>query len=138
MPKRSLSDYEFSSVADELRLEVLSVVSSSAVPKSRRFTFAVPMAETAREVVSEIERGEAYYPNTPRNVEERKSHYSLAIAACNMLMRDVQALIDDGKRKGCGTHAHSFERLAELTDREIALLKGARSRVRLLGGGGRG
>ena len=135
---RSLSDYEFSSNADELRLEVLSVVSSSAIPKSRRFTFAVPMAETAREIVVEIERGEAYYPNTPGNVEARKSHYTLAIAACNALMRDVQALIEDGKRKGCGTHARSFARLAELADREIALLKGARSRVRLLSGGGKG
>ena len=130
---RNLSSYEFYNTAIELRVEVLSVITSSAIPKSRRFTFAVPMAETARSVVYNIVRGYAFYPNTAENVAARKRYYTLAIADCEQLYQDAQAYLETYRRKGDDQHAGAFLRMAELVDREIALLKGTRDRVKLIG-----
>jgi len=130
---RNLSGYEFYNTAIELRVEVLSIITSAAIPKSRRFTFAVPMAETARSVVYNIARGYAFYPNSAVNVAARKRYYTLAIADCEQLYQDAQAYLEVYRRKGDDQHAGAFMRMAELVDREIALLKGARDRVKLIG-----
>lgn len=130
---RNLSSYEFYNTAIELRVEVLSIITSSAIPKSRRFTFAVPMAETARSVVYNIVRGYAFYPNSAENVAARKRYYTLAIADCEQLYQDAQAYLEVYRRKGDGQHAGAFGRMAELVDKEIALLKGTRDRVKLIG-----
>ena len=37
---RNLSEREFYNTAIELRVEVLGIITSSAIPKSQRFTFA--------------------------------------------------------------------------------------------------
>lgn len=133
---RSLSTCEFYNTAIELRVEVLGIITSSAIPKSQRFTFAVPMAETARSVVYNIVKGQAFYPNSPENVAARKRHYTLAIADCEQLYQDTQAYLEAYRRKGSAQHAGAFQRMAELVDTEIKLLKGARSGVKLIKRGG--
>ncbi len=133
---RSLSTCEFYNTAIELRVEVLGIITSSAIPKSQRFTFAVPMAETARSVVYNIVKGQAFYPNSPENVAARKRHYTLAIADCEQLYQDTQAYLEVYRRKGSAQHAGAFQRMAELVDTEIKLLKGARSGVKLIKRGG--
>ncbi len=130
---RNLSEREFYHVAVELRVEVLCIVASSVIPKSRRFTFAVPMAQTARDVVMEVVAADAFYPGSEENVAARKRHLTLAIAACEMLMQDAQAYIEVYRRRGEAVRVGAFERVTELADREIALLKGARKNVKLLG-----
>jgi len=130
---RNLSDHEFYNTAIELRLEVLSVISSSAIPKSQRFTVAVPMAQTARGVVYNIVKADAFYPNTAENVAARKRYLTLAIADCEQLYQDSQAYLENDRRKGNGQHAGAFERMAGLVDTEIKLLKGARKGVTLIG-----
>ena len=133
---RGLSECEFYNTAVELRAEVLALVHSSAMPKSQRFTFAVPMAETARGVVRDVCRGQAFYPNTEKNVEARKGYYTMAVAGCEMLMQDCQAFLALARRVGnAGAKASAFTRVVELADSEIALLKAARSGVRLRGKG---
>lgn len=112
---------------------MLGLITSSAIPKSQRFTFAVPMAETARGVVYNIVRGYAFYPNSMDNVAARKRYYTLAIADCEQLYQDAQAYLEVYRRKGDDQHAGAFLRMAELVDREIALLKGTRDRVKLIG-----
>ncbi len=97
---RNLSEREFYHVAVELRVEVLGIVASSVIPKSRRFTFAVPMAQTARDVVMEVVTADAFYPGSEENVAARKRHLTLAIAACEMLMQDAQAYIEVYRRRG--------------------------------------
>ena len=105
---RNLSGYEFYNTAIELRVEVLSIITSAAIPKSRRFTFAVPMAETARSVVYNIARGYAFYPNSVENVAARKRYYTLAIADCEQLYQDAQAYLEVYRRKGDDQHAGAF------------------------------
>lgn len=130
---RNLSEREFYNTAIELRVEVLGIVTSSAIPKSQRFTFAVPMAETARSVVYNIVKSEAFYPNTAENVAARKRYLTLAVADCEQLYQDAQAYLEVYRRKGDTQHAGAFERMAGLVDSEIKLLKGARKGVQLIG-----
>ncbi len=132
---RGVSSYEFYNTAIELRVEVLMLVTGSAIPKSRRFTFAVPMADTARELVADVVRADAFYPNTEEGVAMRRRYLTLAMACCGQLMQDVQAYLEVYRRKpgAPAPHASSFERVAALCETERKLLKGARDRVRLLG-----
>lgn len=102
---RNLSEREFYNNAIELRVEVLGIITSSAIPKSQRFTFAVPMAETARSVVYNIVKSEAFYPNTPENVAARKRYLTLAVADCEQLYQDAQAYLEVYRRKGDTQHA---------------------------------
>ena len=82
---RNLSTFEYFNTAVSIRNEVTRLVTSGAVPKSYRFIFAVPMAETARSVVFNLVKADAFYPNTQRNVEERKHYMTLALADLNQL-----------------------------------------------------
>ena len=63
---RNLSTFEYFNTAVSIRNEVTRLVTSGAVPKSYRFIFAVPMAETARSVVFNLVKADAFYPNTQR------------------------------------------------------------------------
>ncbi len=135
--QRGLSAFEFYNTAIELRIEVLMLVSGSAIPKSRRFTFAVPMAETAREVVHNVVRADAFYPNSEENVAARRRYLTLAIADVEQLRQDAQAYLEVYRRKGDPHHARAFERMLELCERETKLLKGARDGVKLIGRKGR-
>ena len=130
---RNLSSYEFYTQAVELRLSVLSLVSGSTIPKSRRFTFAVPMAESARSVVYNIVKADAFYPNSEDAVTMRKRYLTLAIADVEQIERDMQAYAELYRRLNGEQHAHRFAMTCELCEREIELLKGARKNVRLIG-----
>lgn len=79
MRNRNLSSFEYFNTAVAIRNDVTRLVTSRDVPKSYRFIFAVPMAETARSVVFNLVKADAFYPNTPRNVDERK-RFSLTIS----------------------------------------------------------
>lgn len=130
---RNLSDREFFNTAIALRTEVLLVANGSEIPKSLRFTFAVPMAQSARAVVENILIADAFYPNTLANVEKRKEYHTYAIAQCEMVMQDLQTLIDFQQRRNASSKVGAFEKLVEVCDTEIKLLRGARKNVRLLG-----
>ena len=81
MRNRNLSSFEYFNTAVAIRNDVTRLVTSRDVPKSYRFIFAVPMAETARSVVFNLVKADAFYPNTARNVDERKRYMTLALAA---------------------------------------------------------
>ena len=128
---RALSTFEFFSSAIELRAEATRVAMSDAIPKRWRFTFAEPMAATARDVVANVVTADAFYPNTPENVVARKRHLTLAIAACEMLCQDLQCAM----ALGLPVKASRLEGLLERVEHEVKLLKGARSGVKLIGKG---
>ena len=93
MRNRNLSSFEYFNTAVAIRNDVTRLVTSRDVPKSYRFIFAVPMAETARSVVFNLVKADAFYPNTPRNVDERKRYMTLALADLNQLYQDMQSLL---------------------------------------------
>lgn len=128
MRLRSVSSQEFFNNALQINSDVLSLVSrDDVIPKRYRFLIAVPVAETAREVVVEINRAEAFYPSNAANVLQRKKHYNLAIAACEQLYLDIQTII--GNRKLPAT-ASKFEDVAASIATEIKLIKGARDNTK--------
>lgn len=79
--KRNLSTKKFFMKALDIQTETARLAhKESVVPKSYRFTFGVPMCETARSIVANIEYADASYPNTSWGVIERKKHLAMAIA----------------------------------------------------------
>lgn len=128
---RNLSSFEYFNTAVATRNEVTRLVTSGAVPKSYRFIFAVPMAETARSVVFNLVKADAFYPNTPRNVEERKHYMTLALADLNQLYQDLQCLL----AMNLPVKVARFEEISESIENDIKLIKGARAGVKLIGKG---
>lgn len=128
---RNLSAHKYFTLALEIRAEITKKVTTKQLPKSYRFVFAVPMAETARSLVMNLVKADAFYPNTARNVEERKRFMTLAIADCNQLLQDLQCL----KSLNSNISLSWFETLIQNVDDDIKLIKGARSGVKLIGKG---
>ncbi|MDN0055614.1 hypothetical protein [Collinsella ihumii] len=129
MRNRHLSSYEFFNTAVALRTAVTRLATSSAVPKSHRFVLSVPMAETARSLVYNLVKSDAFYPNTEHGVQMRKHFMTLAMADCDQLDQDVQLIL----ALGLPVRPTQFEPICEMIATEIALIKGARDRVKLIG-----
>ena len=126
---RNLSEREFYTNAVSLRVEVNRLMASSTVvPKSYRLLNAVPTVETARSVVHNIVRADSFYPNTEENVQQRRYFLTMAIADCRQLEQDFQCLL----ALGLG-NPKRFEAVVDQIEREVALLKGSRKGVRLIG-----
>ena len=126
---RNISQFEFYNTAIDIRVRITRLVTSSAVPKSYRFTFAVPMAQAARSMVYNIVTADAFYPNSEDAVTLRKRHLTLAIADCEQLYQDMQCLL----AIGLPVPVSRLDEISEALDREIELLKGARKGVKLIG-----
>ncbi|MEG0791685.1 MAG: hypothetical protein RSG23_08650 [Gordonibacter sp.] len=127
---RSLSRLEFYQNALALRVEVNRImVNEKIVPKRYRLTNAVPTIETARSVVVNVNTANAFFPNTAHNVLMRKHYMTLAIADCEQLKLDLMCMIE----LGFVDSVNRLERVVEMVEREIALLKGARKNVKLVG-----
>lgn len=91
---RKEADTDFLSLAAEIRVEVLSLVGNeNVVPKRKRLVLGVPMAETARSLVYNVNRANRFYPSNSYNVLERKRYLGLAMADCDMLEQDLQCLV---------------------------------------------
>ena len=131
MRNRNLSSFEYFNTAVAIRNDVTRLVTSRDVPKSYRFIFAVPMAETARSVVFNLVKADAFYPNTSRNIDERKRYMTLALADLNQLYQDMQSL----PTMGLPIKAARLEGILDRIDSDIKLIKGARAGVKLIGKG---
>ena len=145
--KRSLSRMEFFIRAQTIHVEAARLAhKEKVVPKSYRFTFGVPMCEAARSMIANIERSDAFYPNTSWAVIERKKYLALAMADASTLYDLIACLIEvrqgptkpgaeesDVPRGGSGVNINELKRLNELLDEEIELLRAAKNGVKLLG-----
>ena len=127
---RDLSNYEYFTTAVRIRKEITALVTSSALPKSYRFVFAVPMAETARSIVHNLVTANAFYPNTEHNVCQRRHYMTLAVADCEQIIQDLQCLIELGIVK-----VSRCERMAGDVETAIKLIKAARKGAKLIGQG---
>jgi hypothetical protein len=125
-----LSDLDFFATALDIFVEVTTLVHSQKVlPKSRRFTHAVPLTDMARSMVYNINRADQFYPNTTHNVLMRRHYLTLALADTEQLSIELGLL----PRMGVDVNMNRFEGVTRLVEREIALLKGTRKKVRLIG-----
>jgi hypothetical protein len=127
---RKLSEFQFYSTALDIFVEVTNLVHSEKVlPKSRRFTHAVPLTDMARSMVYNITKADQFYPNTSHNVLMRRHYLTLAIADVEQLAIEFGLL----PRMGIEVNLNRFEDVTKLIESEIALLKGTRKNVRLIG-----
>ena len=125
---RSLSDKEFFKNAISIRVEITRLMASDkVVPKAYRLMSAVPTVATARELVNNIETANAFHPNTAHGVLQRKHYLTLAIANCYHLVQDLQTLKDIG----LPINLNRFENIAEMLEKEIALLRATKNGARL-------
>ena len=126
--KRSESKTKFMPNAQAIWDEV-ERIQSSKVTKAYRFTLSVPMVETARRCVYNINRADKFYPNTTINVIERRKYLTLAMADAEQLFLDLQ----HAKRVGIGIKDSRLDNLLDMVEDEIRLLKSARNNVKLIG-----
>ena len=126
--KRTESKTKFMPNAQAIWDEV-ERIQSSKVAKSFRFTLSVPMVETARSCVYNINRADKFYPNTTLNVIERKRYLTLAISDAEQIFLDLQ----HAKRVGIGIKDSRLAALLDMVEDEIRLLKTARNHVKLIG-----
>ena len=124
---RNFSNFEYFNTALRIRKEVTQLVTSAAMPKSYRFVFAVPMAQTARSIVYNLVTANAFYPNTEQNAAKRRHYMTLAGADCEQLLQDLQCCADLGVAK-----LSRCANIANDVDTEIKLIKGARHGVRVI------
>lgn len=128
--KRSISDFEFFNTALAIKVEVNRIaLNEKIIPKRYRITNAVPLIDMARNMVYNINRSDQFYPNSSFNVLQRRKYLSLAVADCEQLCLELQSLIEMGRP----IDVNKLEPLVDMVEREIALLKGARKNVRLVG-----
>jgi len=126
--KRSESKTKFMPNAQAIWDEV-ERIQSSKVTKAYRFTLSVPMVETARRCVYNINRADKFYPNTTINVIERRKYLTLAMADAEQLFLDLQ----HAKRVGIGIKDSRLDNLLDMVEDEMRLLKSARNNVKLIG-----
>jgi len=161
--KRGLSSKEFFNKALAIREQVFVLAhKEKVIPKSKRFTFTVPLCDLARSLVRNIEKADAFYPNSSWAVIERKKYLSLAMADVNSLYDEIALLVsirggakkgvewvvcpftghdckpiepDDGQPNGGenGIDLNEFAPLLKDLADEYKLLKGTKNAVKLLG-----
>lgn len=128
--KRSISEYEFFNTALAIKVEVNRIaLNEKIIPKRYRITNAVPLIDMARSCVYNINRSDQFYPNSSFNVLQRRKYLSLAVADCEQLCLELQSLIE----MGLPIDVSKLETLVNMVEKEIALLKGARKNVKLVG-----
>jgi hypothetical protein len=127
---RSLSELQWIMTAKEIRKEIDQIAhSEKVIPKSWRFTHALPLCEEAKNLVHHTRRAYDRYPNTAKNVRERKEFLTLALDDCYDLVDDLQELKD----VGLPINLNRFKKVADMLDAEIGMLKGLRKNTRLTG-----
>ena len=128
--KRSISEFEFFNTALKIKVEVNRIaLNEKILPKRYRITNAVPLIDMARNCVYNINRSDQFYPNSSFNVLQRRKYLSLAVADCEQLCLELQSLIEMGRP----IDVNKLEPLVDMVEQEIALLKGARKNVKLVG-----
>lgn len=126
---RKEADSDYISLAGEIRLEVLSLATNeNVVPKRKRLVLGVPMAETARSLVYNVNRANRFYPSNSYNVLERKRYLGLAMADCDQLEQDLQCLI----AMKCASPSR-LERIAGMIADESSKVSKKRKYTRIIG-----
>lgn len=113
---RSISSVEYHYKATKIYPEVCRVAVSRHVPKSHRFTLAVPMANNARDILYHINKAEEF---KGVDKDKYKEHLRYAHAACIQTFDDLQCLLEILP----DTKPSSFEHLLDELDKECVLLE---------------
>lgn len=127
--KRDDSALKFKWNAQQLVDEVFKFLTTKQIPKAWRFLLSVQTAETARSIEDNIGRAERFSTTTSAGVLKRKEYYTLAIADCDQVLRDLRRM----KAMGAELNKNTVEKLEAMAEEEIRLLAGVRKATKLRG-----
>lgn len=128
--RRERSGVDFHTQAESIYVEVSTLVhSEKVVPKSYRFTHALPLVDMARSMLYNINRAQVFYPNTAHNVQKRKDYLALAIADCEQISVEFGLL----PRLGLSPNMNRFEQITDMIEDEIDQLRRVKNSVKLTG-----
>ena len=127
--KRDDSALKFKWNAQELVDEIFKFLTTKQIPKAWRFLVSTHTAETARSIEYNIGRAERFSPTTSAGVLKRKEFYTLAIADCDQVLRDIRRM----KAMGAPLNKNTVEKLEAMAEEEIKLLSGVRKATKLRG-----
>ena len=127
---RTLSPLQWMTTARDIRVEIDQIAhSDKIIPKSWRFTHAVPLCKSAKRLVRHTRKAYNRYPNTAKNVRKRKKFLQKAIDDCFDIVDDLQELKD----VGLPINLNRFKKVADMLEAEIGLLRGVKNNTRLTG-----
>ena len=126
---RDDSALKFKWNAQELVDEIFKFLTTKQIPKAWRFLVSTHTAETARSIEYNIGRAERFSPTTSAGVLKRKEFYTLAIADCDQVLRDIRRM----KAMGASLNKNTVEKLEAMAEEEIKLLSGVRKATKLRG-----
>ena len=127
---RSMSELQWVMTARKIRVEIDQIAhSEKVVPKSWRFTHAVPLCKAAKNLVHHTRRAYNRYPSTAKNVRKRKKFLKKVIDDCYDLVDDLQELKD----AGLPVNLNRLKKVADMLEEEIGLLKGLKKNTKLTG-----
>ena len=85
--KRRKSGAEFEDNALRLQLKTREI--TNKMPKSQRFTDAIPLYDLSREIYNHVEGGNQIEVKTAKDYEQRRGHFMEALALCASLGAQV-------------------------------------------------
>ena len=118
--KRKTSPLEWQVLATDIRVEIIRLMGSEKiVPKSMRFTLAIPTVKDAHALVRSVIHARDVYPTDRQAYELRRRHLMDAVGWCDVLEDDM-ALI---KAIWDNTDLNRFDHTIGRLEREKLLLR---------------
>ena len=119
---RKLTKYDFYNTAIDIRTELTKFcMNEKNIPKRWRFIHAIPIIESANELVELVVASHVIYPSTVATAEKRKELQLDAIATVEVLYQKLQFALE--------ILEFDLNKLNDVVDKielEIKLLKGCR------------
>ena len=115
--ERGLSEQEF--IYNARQLEIHTIKKCDNFPKKHKFSIAVPLVCIAREIHSNVKRGNNIYPLNQHEAQLRRDHFLEAKAA----LSDFVSLLEVAKEV-IEFDANVFFHWMEFVDKQEKLIKG--------------
>ncbi|WP_150382567.1 hypothetical protein [Bifidobacterium rousetti] len=116
--------------ARNIQVEIIRLMGSEKIiPKSYRFTLALPTVQDAKRLVQHVTHGSDFYPSDPQRLWERKRHWLEAVGCCDDLIMDLQLI----REVGLAPDTRRFDRVVAALEHEKAMLRNQLRQARVVG-----
>ena len=130
--KRGLSEFEFWQNGKQIAVEVFRIVHNENMFPKRYRLYGLKVLDRALDLMDDLTEADEHYPSSPNSAAMRRECLTRAISDTREVMRLLQ-VYKEARASEAPKVQGAMERLADMCDREIALLKGARKAVRVTG-----
>ena len=117
---RGESKLGYYDLARRIQIQIIRLMGSEKiVPKSYRFTIALPTVQDAKRLVQHITHASDFYPSDEQRLWERKRHFLEAVGCCDDLIMDLQLI----RECGIGADANRLESVVADCERMKVMLR---------------